>query len=105
MPIIEHSSVRMSEVINYRRQRTLLSAEQGATSLTIKEVELHPGWEGRLHTHPTDIVWQPPGPGRYTLMSKATNNQGETQPMEFPNQWDGRGYGNNMVFPVEVEVH
>ena len=49
--------------------------------------------------------WQPPGPGRYTLMSKATNNQGETQPMEFPNQWDGRGYGNNMVFPVEVEVH
>ena len=49
--------------------------------------------------------WQPPGPGRYTLMSKATNSQGETQPMEFPNQWDGRGYGNNMVFPVEVEVH
>ena len=37
--------------------------------------------------------WQPPGPGRYTLMSKATNNQGETQPMEFPNQWDGREIG------------
>lgn len=48
--------------------------------------------------------WQPPGPGRYTLMSKATNSLGETQPMEFPNQWDGRGYGNNMVFPFEVEV-
>ena len=29
---------------------------------------------------------------------------GDTQPMEFPNKWDGRGYGNNMVFPVEVEV-
>jgi len=57
MPIIEHSSVRMSEVVDYRRQRTLVSAEQGATSLTIKEVELHPGWEGRLHTHPSDIAF------------------------------------------------
>ena len=48
--------------------------------------------------------WQPSGPGRYTLMSRATNNKGETQPMEFPNKWDGRGYGNNMVFPLDVEV-
>ena len=32
------------------------------------------------------------------------NDKGETQPMEFPNKWDGRGYGNNMVFPHEVEV-
>ena len=48
--------------------------------------------------------WRPQGPGSYTLMSRATNNQGETQPMEFPNKWDGRGYANNMVFPYEVEV-
>ncbi len=48
--------------------------------------------------------WQPKSPGRYTLMSRATNSEGETQPMEFPNKWDGRGYGNNMVFPYEVEV-
>ena len=48
--------------------------------------------------------WKPKGPGRYTLMSRATNSKGETQPMEFPNKWDGRGYGNNMVFPYEVEV-
>ena len=48
--------------------------------------------------------WQPPEPGRYTLMSKATNNLGETQPVEFPGKWDGRGYGNNMIFPYEVEV-
>ena len=34
----------------------------------------------------------------------ATNNQGETQPLEFPNQWDGRSYGNNMVFSHPVEV-
>jgi quercetin dioxygenase-like cupin family protein len=56
MPIIEHNTVRMPEVVDYRCQRTLVSAEQGATSLTIKEVELHPGWEGRLHTHPSDIA-------------------------------------------------
>ena len=48
--------------------------------------------------------WQPPRQGRYTLMCRATNNKGETQPMEFPNKWDGRGYGNNMVFPFEMEV-
>ena len=48
--------------------------------------------------------WQPKGPGHYTLMSRATNSNGDTQPVEFPNPWDGRGYGNNMVFPYEVEV-
>ena len=48
--------------------------------------------------------WQPPAEGQYTIMCRATNNLGDIQPMEFPNKWDGRGYGNNMVFPVEVEV-
>lgn len=48
--------------------------------------------------------WRPSGPGRHTLMSRATNDKEETQPVEFPNKWDGRGYGNNMVFPFEVEV-
>ena len=37
-------------------------------------------------------------------MSRATNNQGETQPVEFPNQWDGHPYGNNMIFPHPVAV-
>jgi DMSO/TMAO reductase YedYZ molybdopterin-dependent catalytic subunit len=48
--------------------------------------------------------WNPPAEGKYTIMSRATNSDGITQPMEFPNPWDGRGYGNNMVFPYEVEV-
>jgi DMSO/TMAO reductase YedYZ molybdopterin-dependent catalytic subunit len=48
--------------------------------------------------------WTPPRPGAYVLMARATNDRGETQPMEFPNQWDGRSYGNNMVFPHPVEV-
>ena len=56
MPVVEHSTIRMSETVDYHRERTLVSREQGATSLTVKEVELQPGWEGRLHTHPTDIA-------------------------------------------------
>ena len=55
MPIIEHSAVRMSPPVDYRAERLLVSRDQGAVSLTIKEVELHPGWEGRLHAHPVDM--------------------------------------------------
>ena len=56
MPIIDHGAVPMAEVAEYRRERYLVSEEQGATSLTVMELELQPGWEGRLHTHPTDIA-------------------------------------------------
>jgi len=48
--------------------------------------------------------WKPRSTGKHIIMCRATNNKGDTQPMEFPNPWDGRGYGNNMVFPYEVEV-
>lgn len=54
MPIIEHSSVPLPPVADYRRERLLVSGGVGAASLTIKEVELHPGWEGRLHAHQID---------------------------------------------------
>lgn len=56
MPIIEHSDIRVPAVVDRRWERVLVSQEEGATSLTIKEVELHPGWEGRLHKHSTDIA-------------------------------------------------
>ncbi len=56
MPIIEHSTVRMPAPVDFHAERTFVSAEQGAVSMTVKEVELHPGWEGRLHTHSTDEV-------------------------------------------------
>ena len=51
-----------------------------------------------------EFLWHPPAAGQYILMSRATNNKGETQPLEFPNQWDGRSYGNNMVFAHPVDV-
>ena len=54
--------------------------------------------------HRWEFSWDIPGPGNYVLMSRATNSVGETQPLEFPNKWDGRSYGNNMVFPHPVEV-
>ena len=56
MPIIEHGTVPMTSVADRQSQRTLVSKQQGARSLTINEVELQPGWEGRLHTHPTDVA-------------------------------------------------
>ncbi len=56
MPIIEHNSIRMSPVADYRAERLLVAQKQGAVSLTVKEVELYPGRQGRLHTHPTDIA-------------------------------------------------
>ena len=36
--------------------RSLVSGEHGAKTLTIKEVVIHPGFEGRLHTHSTEKV-------------------------------------------------
>ena len=56
MPIIDNSTVRMPEVRERRRERTLVSHDHGAESLTIKEYEVHPGWEDRLHTHTTDMA-------------------------------------------------
>ena len=56
MPIIEHNIVPMPDVVKFHRERSLISGEHGATSLTIKELELHPGWQGRLHTHPIDVA-------------------------------------------------
>jgi DMSO/TMAO reductase YedYZ molybdopterin-dependent catalytic subunit len=51
-----------------------------------------------------EYTWKIPSPGDYVLMSRATNDVGQTQPMDFPNKWDGLGYGNNMVFPHPVQV-
>ncbi len=54
MPIIEHSSIPMPPAVDFRAERVFVSPAQGALSLTVKEVDLHPGWTGRLHTHAVD---------------------------------------------------
>ena len=56
MAIIEHTNIATPPVVDHQRERTLVSAAAGAASLTIKEVTLHPGYEGRLHTHDVDIA-------------------------------------------------
>ena len=44
-----------------------------------------------------EYTWRTPGPGNHILMSRATNDKGETQPMEFPQQmgwpWLRRQHG------------
>ena len=58
MPIIDHANVRWAPVMAWVRERSLVSQDQGTVSLTIKEVEIAPGWESRLHTHPVDVSMQ-----------------------------------------------
>ena len=41
-------------------------------------------------------------PGRYTLCVRATDSQGNTQPIDQP--WNIKDMGNNMVHGVEVIV-
>ncbi len=58
MPIIDHAGIRLAPTAERVRERYLVSKDQGALSLTIKEVEISPGWEGRMHTHPVDVSIQ-----------------------------------------------
>jgi quercetin dioxygenase-like cupin family protein len=58
MPIIDHATVRLAPTMERVRERYLVSKDLGAVSLTVKEVEISPGWEGRMHTHPVDVSIQ-----------------------------------------------
>jgi quercetin dioxygenase-like cupin family protein len=58
MPYIDHSAIRMPAPVDRVSERFLVSSSQGAESLTIKEVQLDPGWEGRMHVHNTDVSMQ-----------------------------------------------
>ena len=58
MPYIDHSAIRMPAPVDRVSERYLVSSGQGAESLTIKEVQLDPGWEGRMHVHNTDVSIQ-----------------------------------------------
>ncbi|UQA57286.1 molybdopterin-dependent oxidoreductase [Polyangium aurulentum] len=46
-------------------------------------------------------AWKPSG-GRYTVMTRATSNAGETQPATAG--WNRSGYARNMIEPVDVTV-
>lgn len=48
------------------------------------------------------LRWRPPGAGRHTLLARATDAAGFTQPLE--PRWNEHGYGNNAVQRVAVNV-
>lgn len=58
MPFIDHSDIRMPAPFDRVSERYIVSSAQGAESLTIKEVQIDPGWEGRMHVHNTDMSIQ-----------------------------------------------
>ena len=58
MPIIDHATIRLTPAMERGRERYLVSKDLGAVSLTVKEVEISPGYEGRMHTHPVDVSIQ-----------------------------------------------
>jgi DMSO/TMAO reductase YedYZ molybdopterin-dependent catalytic subunit len=47
-------------------------------------------------------TWTPPGPGTYTLLARATDAGGATQPLT--PVWNRLGYGNNAVHRVRVSI-
>lgn len=67
-------------------------------------------WSNALLTGPTaryawrqwEYDWQPPAPGQYTLMARATDTRGRIQPME--RDKDRRSYEITHVLPIKVEV-
>ena len=48
--------------------------------------------------------WKPAKKGSYTLMAKATNEIGESQPAAQDKLWNPSGYMRNNVEPVTVKV-
>ena len=58
MPIIDHATIRLAPAMERVRERYLVSKDLGAVSLTVKEVEISPGYEGRMHTHPVGVSIQ-----------------------------------------------
>lgn len=51
---------------------------------------------------PWRLEWAPPSPGTHTLAARATDDSGNTQPLE--PVWNAQGYGNNAVQRVIVQV-
>ena len=49
-----------------------------------------------------EFRWQPPEPGHFIVMVKATDSAGNTQPKAMA--WNFRGYANNSIHAIAVEV-
>lgn len=60
------------------------------------------GTPGEHASVPWTYSWESATSGKHTLMARATDEAGETQPLE--PRWNEYGYGNNVVQRVEVEL-
>jgi DMSO/TMAO reductase YedYZ molybdopterin-dependent catalytic subunit len=69
---------------------------------TWADAELSRDVEDRWAWSRWTFVWSPDGPGSYTLCCRATDETGETQPLE--PAWNVGGYENNAVQRVPVVV-
>jgi sulfite oxidase len=49
-----------------------------------------------------EFLWQPPAPGDYVLMSRATDSAGRTQPLT--TSWNRHGYLWNAIDRVRIQV-
>lgn len=49
-----------------------------------------------------EYEWATKIPGKYTIMARAIDNQGNVQPMKA--EWNAKGYANNSIHQVNVEV-
>ena len=75
-----------------------LSVDEGASWVEMQLDPTEGPWLRRLWRG----TWTPPGPGTYTLMARATDAAGASQPLT--PVWNRLGYGNNAVQRVRVLV-
>ena len=54
MPVIDHSTQRLSAPTDKVSSRGMITEEHGAESMSVREIVIEPGYSGRLHTHDTD---------------------------------------------------
>ncbi|MCM8749218.1 sulfite oxidase [Thermomicrobiaceae bacterium CFH 74404] len=58
--------------------------------------------QGLYAARPWSFRWHPPQPGRYTVLARATDALGNSQPLS--PQWNRQGYGNNACQAIQVVV-
>ncbi|MBI3752494.1 MAG: molybdopterin-dependent oxidoreductase [Deltaproteobacteria bacterium] len=82
----------------YSIKDVLVSVDEGRTW---KEARLGQD-KGRYSWVQWFYPWRPAKPGRYTIMARAVNSIGESQPME--SLWNPAGFMRNKIEKIEVNV-
>jgi len=119
------AAIRVKSLVNWPREGQILAtgphvlrgvAWSGAAPIVRVDVSISPTtgagevWRSaQLHPAPTRYAWNHwelfcdlPDPGFYVIRARATDELGNTQPVEA--EWNFRGIGNNSIHCVPVEV-